>query len=328
MNVERVSTTPPSSPFPIYENLVDSMLRAHAGVTDDRDAAVAHALAMCAGYAYADTKTFAMMMSRLGLEGHCVRVTQVVDAMYIYSTAYLLQSRSGRVVILSYRGTEPGNIGNWLGDAEIGSDSMIFGREQLQVHSGFYRSVRATRLQVLDELQAAAEGKSLLDHQTRAEHPMEALYVTGHSLGGAMAVLFALSILDEKHRSIVDRLRAIYTFGQPLVAADPLPRAAELIARRLFRHINAADIVPVLPAIPWGPLAHFGHEYRYSDGEWRQSDTPLAQLTNLREIPASLITFVARARGRNPPRYSTSAHGPHHYIAALRPPGRITEFGD
>src|SRR5207253_1486542 len=115
--------------------------------------------AMCAGYSYADTKTFAMIMSRLGLEANCVRITQVVDAMYIYSTAFLVQSRSGRVVILSYRGTEPGNIGNWLGDAEVGSDLMNFGREQMQVHSGFYRSVRATRLSVLDELEAALEGK-------------------------------------------------------------------------------------------------------------------------------------------------------------------------
>lgn len=326
MNIERIATTPSSSPFPIYENLVDTMLVAHA--RDDRDATVAHALAMCSGYAYADTATFAMMMSRLGLDGNCVRITQVVDAMYIFSTAYLLQSRSGRVVILSYRGTEPGNIANWLGDAEIGSDSIVFGRDQLQVHSGFYRSVRATRLQVLDELQAALVGKSLLDRHADVEHPMEALYVTGHSLGGAMAVLFAMSILGEKHRDIADRLRAIYTFGQPLVAGEPIPEAAQSIARRLFRHVNAGDIVPVLPAIPWGPLAHFGHEYRYSDGDWRRSETALAQLANMREIPPSLIAFVARARGRNPSRYSTSAHGPHHYIAALRPAGRITEFGD
>jgi len=45
-------------------------------------------LGTCAGYAYADAETVSTMMSRLGLSGHaCVRITQVVDAMFVYSTA-------------------------------------------------------------------------------------------------------------------------------------------------------------------------------------------------------------------------------------------------
>jgi len=50
-----------------------------------------------------------MMAARLGFDRPvCVRITQIVDAMFIFSTAYLVQSRCGRVVILCYRGTESG----------------------------------------------------------------------------------------------------------------------------------------------------------------------------------------------------------------------------
>jgi hypothetical protein len=52
-----------------------------------------------------------------------VRLTQTVDAMFIFSTVFLIQSRCGRIVILCYRGTEPGALANWSGDAEVGLEA-------------------------------------------------------------------------------------------------------------------------------------------------------------------------------------------------------------
>ena len=50
----------------------------------------------------------ARMMSRVGFAEHAtVGISETVDAMYINTTAYLTQSRCGRVVVLSYR--EPPN---------------------------------------------------------------------------------------------------------------------------------------------------------------------------------------------------------------------------
>jgi len=83
-------------PFPVYGNLVPHLRSAHEGDRIDRDATVAHVLGTCAGYSYSDIDTLATIMSRLGLEDNsCVRVEQKVDAMYIFSTAYLVQSRCG-----------------------------------------------------------------------------------------------------------------------------------------------------------------------------------------------------------------------------------------
>lgn len=325
MQVERVIVEPCRPPFPIYADPIAELVRAHTADTDERDPIVAHILAVCACYAYADTATVSMMASRLGMEGSaCVRITQTVDAMMIFSTAYLLQSRCGRVVILCYRGTEPANLGNWLGDADVGSDSITVGGVELNVHSGFYRNVRATRWPVVESIEAAVRGDSIIDPRTKLEHPMEALYITGHSLGGSMAALFALTMDEE----LAQKLRAVYTFGQPLTVRGPLPEAARPIARKLFRHINGRDIVPLLPPAMWGSLEHFGHQYHFSDGEWRRDDRVTAQLTNFREIPRSLLVFFAPVRRRDASRYTMRDHSPHHYISALRPKGRITELGD
>ncbi len=210
MDVERLAGGACGRPFPVYEDLVRNLLAAHGSEDAGRDAVVAHVLGTCSGYAYADIETVAMMMSRLGLEGSaCVRIAQIVDAMHIFSTAYLVQSRCGRAAILCYRGTEPANLGNWLTDADVGSASIALGGDALVVHAGMLRNVRSTLWAVLDELNLALQGRSLRDPRQSVERPLEALYVTGHSLGGAMAVLFALSLAGTpEDREIADKLRA------------------------------------------------------------------------------------------------------------------------
>lgn len=334
MNGERVQGTAGGRPFPIYPNLVDDLVTAHRTNDAERDPRVAHVLGTCAGYAYSDSETMATMAARLGLDGNaCVCVSQTVDAMFIYSTAYVIQSRCGRVVLVCYRGTEPTTFGNWIGDADVGSDSIVFhagGQTILTpVHSGFHRNVRATRWSVLRELHRALSGRSLLDPNVQVANRMEALYVTGHSLGGAMAVLFALSLSGTpEHAALWERLRAVYTYGQPMAVADAGSPALEAVSSRVFRHVTLRDIIPSLPPVAWGRFAHIGEEYVYVDEQWRRSETPVAQLANFREIPRSLLAFFATGKRRRELRYTVAEHGPHHYLSALRPPGLVTEFGD
>jgi hypothetical protein len=334
MTTDRMVGRTCADPFPVYSQLADLLAASHVTNPGVRDAKVAHVLGTCAGYAYADSDTVSTMMTRLGLSRHaCVRITQTVDAMLIFSTAYLLQSECGRVVIVCFRGTEPERLGNWLGDADVGRDSTCLslcdGAQKIRVHAGFHRNVRATSWAVLQELTAALQGRSLANGDTNVEHPLEALYVTGHSLGGAMAALFALTICGNRaHRSIADRLRAVYTFGQPMTIAGPLPPGTDHVGSRLFRHIVPRDPVPALPPASFGPFAHFGQEYRFVSGEWQRSEAAVEQMPNLRAIPRSLLAFFATEKRRRPFRYSIAHHAPDHYISALRPAGRVTEFGD
>jgi hypothetical protein len=327
MQVERLVVDPSPSPFPIYPDATGELLRAHA-TSLDRDATVAHILAVISGYAYGDVTTVATMASRLGMAGSaCVRIAETVDAMYIFSTAYLLQSCCGRVAILCYRGTELANVANWLGNADVGSHTVNVGGAPLCVHAGFHRNMRATRWPVVECLRAAMRGESIASPGISMSHPLEALYVTGHSLGGAMAVLFALSLAGEE-ALLGEKLRAVYTFGQPLTVSGPLPEGASALGRKVFRHVYARDIIPSLPPTVWGPLQHFGHEFQCADGQWQRRDAVTAQLSGFRGVPTSLLGMFAPVKKRDALRFTMADHLPHHYIAALRPAGRVTEFGD
>jgi hypothetical protein len=334
MSLERIAGGTCDPPFPVYPHLAETLAATQPGESSPRDATVAHVLGTCAGYAYADVETVATMMTRLGLERHaCVRISLTVDAMFIFSTAYLVQSRCGRVVILCYRGTEPGSLGNWLGDAEVGTPastlSLADGAEEVRVHAGFYRNVRATWWAVMRELNVALERGSLLGQPAKVEHPLEALYVTGHSLGGAMAVLFALAVCNNRALGpLAEKLRAVYTFGQPMAVAAPLPEEAKQLERKLVRHVSARDPVPALPPARWGPFVHLGQEYRYAGDGWQRARSPVAQLKSLREIPRSAFAFFAGEKHRASSRYALWEHAPHHYVAALRPSDRVSEFGD
>ncbi len=333
MRPERVVGGTCEAPFPVYQRLAESLASAHLTTPFERDPTVAHVLGTCAGYAYAETDTVSTIMGRLGLEGHaCVRLAERVDAMFIFSTAYVVQSACGRVAVLCYRGTEPTNLANWLGDSEIGPESSTLsladGATRVRVHSGFHRNLRATFADVLRELAAAAEGRSLADHARAVDHPLEALYVTGHSLGGALALLFGLTILGNPARHpVASRLRAVYTFGQPM-AVEAAPGLIPALESRLFRHITPRDPVPARPPAAWGRFSHIGQEYRYAQGEWRRAESPVGQLAHARALPGSILSWLGPEQRRARSRWSIGEHAPHVYLAALRPAGRVTELGD
>ena len=332
--------------FPVYEDLADLLAAAHQpGSTAPQKAhpIVAHVLGTCAGYAYSEGSTVAMIMARLGLDANaCVTVSETVDAMFICSTAHLVQSKCGRALVLSYRGTEPVNLVNWLTDADVHPEKVSLGANAraFQVHAGFYRNVRATRYEVANQMKLALEGRSLHDGR-ELKNRLEVVYVCGHSLGGALAALFGLMMFtNPAYRPIADRIGAVYTYGQPMIGEPPLPPECGptgAMGIRTFRYIYAQDVVPALPPTASGPFEHFGEEWRFSKpdhgkpGRFERSQSPMAQVGNLLEIPLAVSAFFGDQMKwfkHVSFRYSLADHGPQHYVSALAPPGKPTEFGD
>jgi hypothetical protein len=328
-----------SKTFPVHDDLVGMLLAPgmHANHT------IGHVMATCSGYAYGHETTVAMIMARLGLEqNHCLRISESVDVMLIRSTAFLVQSRDGRVVILCFRGTEPLNFINWLIDIDVnpGSVPILFpDGKRFTVHGGFYRNVRSIRYEIIRALERALEGSCVLPTWGGMPQAMEKLYITGHSLGGAMAVLMTIMLRTEpSYKDIADRLEATYTFGQPMVGSPGLAKACSddpSIGDNVFRYVYKSDIIPQLPPTFTDDFAHFGHEYRHTGpevgGSWEldPSATPqLARVSTFLVAPLSVVARqIRRFRGL---KFSASLehHFPLHYVVALTPPGAITEFGD
>ena len=338
-----------ANPFPVYKDLTSKLI----STTSMPDPVVSHVLAVTAAYAYSDAATESMMVARMGLTGnHCMTVSQRVDAMFVNSSAHVIQSSDGSVVILAYRGTPPSQTFDWLTDEDVypAQIAIPFPGSDLTyaIHAGFYRNVLSTRYEVVTALTRALEGRSVLaDGSPEDEQlpngglmpgPMKALYITGHSLGGAMAALLTVMLAIEPVYSEVFRsvLRGAYTFGQPMVGSPSFAAACNgdpFLRSNLVRYVYRKDPVPSLPPRETDPFAHFGQEFRYSEQFlWADhSDHPVKQIgigQGLLEAPLGFLAQQFRQLRRLPFQFSFYDHSPANYISSLTPPGMGNELGD
>jgi hypothetical protein len=339
------------SHFPVHHDLADRLVKISGppgpgGLTQD-DFLVAHVLATCAGYAYSDAATLSMIMARMGLDGNrCLEISHDVDVMLICSTVFLVQSRDGRVVIVSYRGTRPEKLLTWLTGIDVDPDRISFGlgSRTLAVHAGFYRNVRASRYKVIEALTRAMNGEPITigPPSSAPETGLEALYLTGHGLGGAMASLLAVMLKtdhDPGRRRIADKLYPVHTFGQPMIGDTTFARACErgrwdemsTLGRNVTRWIHRNDVVTRLPPSASGDFAHFGQEFRFRGGRWQAAARPATQLRSLTGLAAAPLALLARQLpgvANLPFLPSLDDHFPQRYLARLAPEGVISEFGD
>ena len=144
----------------------------------------------------------------------------------------------GDVALLSFRGTK--NTAHWLRDARF----IPWGHPWGLAHLGFVDGIK----DIHDELGLFLNAASGVNH----------IWVTGHSLGGALAVLAAAWIKINGG----GRPSSVYTYGQPRVGATQLfgtdfaDRFSIELPGRLHRFVNQSDIVTRVPPAPL--FRHFG----------------------------------------------------------------------
>lgn len=133
--------------------------------------------------------------------------------------AFLAKRDSDNMAVLAFRGTEkedPRDIITDLG-AKFYKDE-----KGVKIHDGFYRAFKCVEKDVHSEIEKIKDSS---------------LYITGHSLGGALA-LIATSALNS------DNLAACYTFGSPKVGNEEFD---DDIKPPIYRIVNAFDVVPFSP---------------------------------------------------------------------------------
>lgn len=306
---------------------------------------IPYALATLSAYAYGDEDSIGSMATRLGLaSSRCRLIEEEIDVMFIRSTAYLIQSEDGQSVILVYRGTSPTSAVSWLGDLDIDPEKVAIEfdgvLDDYRVHRGFYRNVRSTSYKVMQGLRRALAGLSITEGDDEPlAHPMRALYLAGHSLGGAQATLAAILLRSnsDENAAILAALRGVYTFGAPMVCDPRLAQLCdrpEILGERLVRYVYGSDVVPQLPPKASGTFEHFGlelhHESGSEDGPWteRKATGQLRNLLLLGELVPSFLARQLTVLRRLRFDASLSDHLPQHYVAALAPEGIRSEFGD
>ncbi len=133
--------------------------------------------------------------------------------------AVLASSESGQFNILVFRGSS--EYANWETNftaLQVDSGSGI------AVHQGFLTALDSIWTGLID----------ILDQQTKP------LMITGHSLGGALAVLCLSRVWKRWNTPVI-----CYTFGAPRVGNSGF--SDMLTSTSNFRVVNAIDIVPQLP---------------------------------------------------------------------------------
>lgn len=119
-----------------------------------------------------------------------------------------------------------------LPEGRIGTDFAAAG-----VGARFHRGFLEALAEIWEPLSQAVE--QALDQHERP------LWVTGHSLGGAIALLAAWRL----QRQMIP-VHEVVTFGAPMIGNADAARAFEReLPRKIFRYVDIEDPVPLLPTV-------------------------------------------------------------------------------
>jgi len=135
-------------------------------------------------------------------------------------------------------------------------------------------------------VQAILEAFPKLEAYLATLSTLKPLIITGHSLGGALAALFAYlwELRNRKYKPgalVPQSIAFVYTFGKPRVFGRLAQFSYNAALRsRTFRVVNCGDPVPLLPGLLIGYL-HEGQEAFLSD-------TPVLHKVELRINPSRL----------------------------------------
>src|SRR5690349_15342834 len=157
-----------------------------------------------------------------------IGVTAVTAFHNGLSDGWAYVAESDVLIVLAFRGTY--SPLNWRTNLHTWLIHPPDTDARLRVHEGFYRAFE----QLSDGARGIKEKMNELANSTSDQIP---IYITGHSLGGALAQISA-AVLGS------DRIAACYTFGSPRVGNAVFDL---WVKPPSYRVINYADIVPQLP---------------------------------------------------------------------------------
>lgn len=212
----------------------------------------AYWLAKAAELAYADEAKIRAETDNWGFD-RCEYIHADLGPSFPIEDTQAFVAGSAEMVLVSFRGTEPTNIKDWLTDTATlaGSGPADTG----MVHLGFSRALDSVYPRVLDAVTRFLDGG-------------QTLWFVGHSLGGALAMLGTARMYLEEPRLRADGL---YTYGQPRTCDAELATAFDkAFVDRTHRFVNNNDVVP---RVPPEPVFTHVEQVRYFDADGKMHDS-------------------------------------------------------
>jgi triacylglycerol lipase len=233
------------------------------------DARNARALAAASQIAYYDAdRGVEAFQNELGMTAKLISVSNT--QVYVASNdAHLLIAFRGSQGPTSIDGLKDWLLTNALNllivpEGPLGADFISAGTGA-RFHQGFVSAISEVWEPLFAEVDAELK---------RRDRPF---WITGHSLGGALALLGSWLFL----RKTIP-VTAVYTYGAPMVGNNVVAEAFNReYAGKIFRYVNAADPVPLLPMMSL--IANdFSHcETGVPLGDGSAADSALAMMQDL-----------------------------------------------
>jgi len=128
------------------------------------------------------------------------------------------------LLLIVFRGTQ--NMEDLILDLDFDVEEI----KNLSIHKGFYTRTEAEMEKILNHL------------ETIQNVPIKKLIVTGHSLGGACAIIFSLLLSQKEDIWNKFEKKVVITFGAPLVSS----KVVDIIDYKIINIVNVYDLVPRL----------------------------------------------------------------------------------
>ncbi|XP_057969635.1 triacylglycerol lipase OBL1-like isoform X2 [Malania oleifera] len=225
---------------------------------------------------------------------------------------FVMREKKGdsEIIIVSFRGTEPFNADDWHNNADL-SWFRLPGVGKM--HAGFMKAMglqkkRGWPKEIEDDGSTPPTAyyhiRGMLRELLRANDKAK-LIVTGHSLGGALAIVFPSILALHDESWMLERLERVYTYGQPRVGDREF---GEFVSKRFREHgvryvrfVYSNDLVPRIPYDDSGHLfRHFGTCVFYNclySGDIVVEEPFMNYLSLFGIIPMSVIAFWEIVRG-------------------------------
>lgn len=244
------------------------------------DSATAYMMARFADAAYGEPDEVAQSVHTLAVD-HFDGLPFSVRSFDIPDTGtQCFIAASADFAVVSFRGTEPSRLQDLLTDANfVRVAGGPYGSKRSRVHRGFWKALYSV---VHDE-------QGFLDFLHDATSQGQPLFITGHSMGGALATLLA-AYLSNGHWPQM----TVYTFGSPRCGNSGFATLFDQLVKHCWRYVHDNDLYS---RFPWqfGRFRHVGQLcYLASDGVL-QVDPPFWNFywDRYRSLFGGLILFVA-----------------------------------